>query len=571
MVWSDQFHTMVPSTSAQANLTNSFGGVNQDAVQAANTTQQVASFANANPGIQQFSDPLTNPVMYGGAGANQDNPYLYNTSIGGKDYLYAPSGLTSGGGGAMANADQMKALGGTATMYAGGNNPSQSGYLFDPSKVTADQIKGAYNYTPGEHPEFATTLATVAGMAAAPIMAIAMPGIGGFSDVAGGVASNASAAGGTVANTAGAVAPGASAAASGATGGLGVSEDLGTAALAPGQTVTSAGTELAPQAGGFGSGGMFQGGMIGGSGGVDTMALPAGADTSGASLANTAGGSGDYMSQLTNPATSGTDMASNNLALSAGGYANPATTGSDISTLMNAGSMTGAPEATGSTLSDIGSFIGSHPDLTKAGIGAIGSLVAPSLVPNSAKPPAPAPGLAATSPVQANLATGAETSLANQANSLYNKPFAPGDFGANEQQAIDAASQQFHALNDPMFNMQSTQLDTQLRNQGLFPGDKAYNDAMMAMQNRQSQLTSASNAQAVTAGQAEQAKLFGQALTQYGLPATTINSLIGTSQMGAPTLYGQQANTSTFNANQYNQKMQQLQGLGTAGILAATK
>jgi hypothetical protein len=77
---------------------------------------------------------------------------------------------------------------------------------------------------------------------------------------------------------------------------------------------------------------------------------------------------------------------------------------------------------------------------------------------------------------------------------------------------------------DPFFSTQSNQLDTQLRNQGLQPGQPAYDNAMRS-------LTTNQGYSVYGAAASFEPQAFQQATTEYGLPAQMALQL---AQFGAP-------------------------------------
>lgn len=62
----------------------------------------------------------------------------------------------------------------------------------------------------------------------------------------------------------------------------------------------------------------------------------------------------------------------------------------------------------------------------------------------------------------------------------------PGSSNDYAQKAADAAYQQYTNRNQPLQDRASAHLDTQLQNQGLKPGDEAYDQAMLQLRNQQS-------------------------------------------------------------------------------------
>lgn len=87
--------------------------------------------------------------------------------------------------------------------------------------------------------------------------------------------------------------------------------------------------------------------------------------------------------------------------------------------------------------------------------------------------------------------------------------------GANDlsgftQQAQDAAYKQQTQYLDPQFSQQQEQLDSQLRNQGAYPGTAAYDNAMKLFTNQKQQAYSNAEEQAVGQGLQEQQALYGE-------------------------------------------------------------
>src|ERR1700686_4187827 len=85
---------------------------------------------------------------------------------------------------------------------------------------------------------------------------------------------------------------------------------------------------------------------------------------------------------------------------------------------------------------------------------------------------------------------------------------------------VGQLTQQELAYQQPQFTQQTTQLDTQLRNQGLQPGEPGYDNAMRAMTNNQDLSTQNFIAQT-------QPQIMSEATTQYGLPASMARSRAG--------------------------------------------
>lgn len=107
---------------------------------------------------------------------------------------------------------------------------------------------------------------------------------------------------------------------------------------------------------------------------------------------------------------------------------------------------------------------------------------------------------------------------------------APSDVIGNMTSGLVGQNMQSYlAASDPFFQTQTSQLDTQLRNQGLAPGDPAYDNAMRT--NTTNQGYAVEGAAASFEPQA-----FSQANTEYMLPANLAESLAG---FGAPAAPGQ--------------------------------
>lgn len=79
---------------------------------------------------------------------------------------------------------------------------------------------------------------------------------------------------------------------------------------------------------------------------------------------------------------------------------------------------------------------------------------------------------------------------------------------ANEQGA-NGVMQTFHSMNDPIFALATSNMDTQLKNQGIQPGTTAYNNAMTQLSTQQNQLTAANEGQAAQLGLTSAKNTFG--------------------------------------------------------------
>jgi hypothetical protein len=124
-------------------------------------------------------------------------------------------------------------------------------------------------------------------------------------------------------------------------------------------------------------------------------------------------------------------------------------------------------------------------------------------------------------------------SLQNVGNT-YSQGFNPGNFGAQQKQAQDAAYNAQTQYLDPQFAKSQDTLNTQLANEGLQTGDKGYNDAQQLFGLGKQQAYQGAQNQAITAGNQEQQQLFGQALTQYNEPLNLYSALASGSQVSQP-------------------------------------
>jgi len=102
---------------------------------------------------------------------------------------------------------------------------------------------------------------------------------------------------------------------------------------------------------------------------------------------------------------------------------------------------------------------------------------------------------------------------------------APGDVIGNATSGLvkDAMAKQVSYL-DPYFQQQTSQLDTQLRNQGFAPGQPGYDNAMRAVQNNQGNTVTGFEAQM-------EPQMYQQAYQNYMTPASLGGTLAG---LGAP-------------------------------------
>ena len=169
--------------------------------------------------------------------------------------------------------------------------------------------------------------------------------------------------------------------------------------------------------------------------------------------------------------------------------------------------------------------------------------------------------------------------LVNDVSGLYGE--AP-DFSEQAGTQTKINMDRHLAYTDPFRQQQTEQLDNQLRNQGLFPGSKAYDRAMLKLRDDQSQ--SIQNFLNTS-----QPIAFNQAVQQYNQPLETIGKIFGLTQpanlqqsfvgtpkptMGSTDVAGITA--SAFDSSmknyqaqlaQHNAMMNGIFGIGSAGLM----
>ena len=174
----------------------------------------------------------------------------------------------------------------------------------------------------------------------------------------------------------------------------------------------------------------------------------------------------------------------------------------------------------------------------------------------------------------------ATTSLSPQIQSIYNslmgqtgQTLTGADYGAQDPATVigNATSGNTQALLgqetsylDPFFNTQTSQLDTQLKNQGLEPGTPGYDNAMRANAANQNQAVTGFLAQAEPAA-------YQQAETNYTMPLSIASQELGLlnpseatsslvnppqTQLQAPNYTQAVSDYNTANMNAYNAQVQ---------------
>lgn len=168
-----------------------------------------------------------------------------------------------------------------------------------------------------------------------------------------------------------------------------------------------------------------------------------------------------------------------------------------------------------------------------------------------------------------------------------------GDYDTRRQGAEDAAYDRATSRLDPMWDNQMENIDIQLRNQGLAPGDEAYDDALQNFLRGRTDAYSAAQDDSIRQGRDESQLAYSQQrgtadyenslrtqqisenLQRRGWTINEINALLNGTSVGLPTatnynpggnmgrtdLLGAQGLEYQGNLDQYNARQQQKQGL----------
>lgn len=128
------------------------------------------------------------------------------------------------------------------------------------------------------------------------------------------------------------------------------------------------------------------------------------------------------------------------------------------------------------------------------------------------------------------------------------------------QRAEDAIYGRATSRLDPMFGQKRSRMDTQLRNQGLKPGDEAYDTAMGNLGRQETDAYSAASQEAIARGGAEATRTFGldmqrrqqalaEELKRRGVTINEINALNAGQQVSTPDFasFAQQGRPSSVN------------------------
>lgn len=130
--------------------------------------------------------------------------------------------------------------------------------------------------------------------------------------------------------------------------------------------------------------------------------------------------------------------------------------------------------------------------------------------------------------------------------------------------------------NDPMQETARQQMDTQLKNQGLSPGEPGYDNAMRGLVTSQTQANDTANANYENSAYSQAAQLFGmplqmsESLAGFGAPTTGSSNFVNAPALNIQpaNLTGAVANENQQLQNQYTDQMGQYSGMmnGLFGI-----
>lgn len=112
-----------------------------------------------------------------------------------------------------------------------------------------------------------------------------------------------------------------------------------------------------------------------------------------------------------------------------------------------------------------------------------------------------------------------------------------GDTGGYVNRAEDALYDRRTSRLDPIFNQRSEALDVKLRNQGLTPGDQAYDAAMGNFTRERTDAYETAQNEAIMKGGAEASRMFGMDVTRRGMDVGETDAMAGFYNQAA----GQQA------------------------------
>lgn len=140
--------------------------------------------------------------------------------------------------------------------------------------------------------------------------------------------------------------------------------------------------------------------------------------------------------------------------------------------------------------------------------------------------------------------------LLRNTSGMYSQPF-----NGNNEAVTNKLNEWSGQYLAPIFKQQSSNLEAELRNQGLNPGSEAYNNAKNLLARNQGDITTSYLTK-------NQQQGFDQALAEYQTPLTTLAGLYGMAaptgptQMATPTVQMQPANYQGAVQSNYEQQSQ---------------
>ncbi len=180
--------------------------------------------------------------------------------------------------------------------------------------------------------------------------------------------------------------------------------------------------------------------------------------------------------------------------------------------------------------------------------------------------------------------TGAQTTLGGTAENLAANSAgmysAPPNFKPLDTTGLTTQLNQWQQkYQQPLFDQQSSNLEAQLRSQGLMPGTQAYDNAKNLLARNQGDITNQFMTNNIGTGLQAQQQNFGQQVQNYELPLQTEQQLLGMAAPTAPqfqntpTAQIQPANYQGAVQQNYQNQMQNYENtwnnigkLGTAGV-----
>lgn len=144
----------------------------------------------------------------------------------------------------------------------------------------------------------------------------------------------------------------------------------------------------------------------------------------------------------------------------------------------------------------------------------------------------------------------------------YSGAYSVGDPNQIRGRAEDAIYDRQTSRLDPMWDRRESQLATQLRNQGLNPGDEAYNEQMAEMSRQRNDAYSSAMNDAIMGGGAESDRMFGQQMQRRGQDIGEINQQGQFGNNAALSAYGMNMQGAQMTDAQRQAAMGEMLGFG---------